>query len=281
MLRTRYGLRLLGPPDVPAALELLARDPVSNVFVEHRVRQTGLERRWLGGEVWGIGSGGRLTSLCHAGANLVPVAADGEALRAYAERALAMGRGCSSIVGPSGMVDELWRLLAPEWGPERLLRTAQPYLRIDSAPAVEPDPRVRRVREDELDILYPASVAMFTEEVGVSPEVGEGNGLYRARVLQLIRRGFAYARIEHGQVVFKAEIGSATPAACQVQGVWVQPRLRGRGLATAAMARVVELALRDVAPVVALCVNEHNEAARRVYERTGFVEHDRFTTVLF
>jgi predicted GNAT family acetyltransferase len=30
-----------------------------------------------------------------------------------------------------------------------------------------------------------------------------------------------------------------------------------------------------------LCVNEHNERARRVYERVGFVPHDTFTTVLF
>ena len=281
MLQTRSRLRLLGPPDVPAALELLSRDPAANVFVEHRVRQTRLERRWLGGEVWGMVQGGQLTSLCHAGANLVPVEADDEALRAYVDRAVAMGRGCSSIVGPSGMVDEMWRLLAPHWGPARLLRQHQPYLRTDRPPRITPDPDIRRVREDELDLLYPASVAMFTEEVGVSPEVGEGNGLYRARVLQTIRRGYAFARIEHGQVVFKAEIGSATPTACQVQGVWVQPRLRGRGLAAAAMASVVAMALRDVAPVVALCVNEHNERARRVYERVGFVPHDTFTTVLF
>jgi hypothetical protein len=281
MLRTKPGLRLLGPPDVPAVLELLSRDPVANVFVEHRVRQTRLEPRWLGGEVWGVVQGDRLVSLCHAGANLVPVEADDEALRAYARRALALGRGCSSIVGPSAMVDPMWQLLAPQWGPARSLRRHQPYLRIERPPLIAPDPDVRRAREDELDILYPASVAMFTEEVGVSPEVGEGDGLYRARVLQLIRRGLTFARIEHGQVVFKAEIGSVTPSACQVQGVWVQPRLRGRGLASAAMAAVVEMALRDIAPVVALCVNEHNERARRVYERVGFVDHDTFTTVLF
>ena len=35
---------------------------------------------------------------------------------------------------------------------------------------------MRRVRPDELGILLPASVAMFTEEVGVSPVGPDGGG---------------------------------------------------------------------------------------------------------
>ena len=34
----------------------------------------------------------------------------------------------------------------------------------------------------------------------------------------------------------------------QIQGVWVEPRWRGRGLATAGMAAVVDDVLRRVAP---------------------------------
>lgn len=43
-----------------------------------------------------------------------------------------------------------------------------------AVPAVPADPRVRRVRMEEFDIVYPACVAMFTEEVGVSPNAGDG-----------------------------------------------------------------------------------------------------------
>ena len=52
--------------------------------------------------------------------------------------------------------------------------------------------------------------------------------------------------------------------------MYVAPDRRGEGLATAGMAAVVELALREIAPVVSLYVNEHNVAARRAYERAGF-----------
>ena len=138
------------------------------------------------------------------------------------------------------------------------MRSAQPVMAISTAPLVPPDPLVRLVRPDELGTLLPASVAMFTEEVGVSPVGPDGGAAYRARVAELIRSGRSYARIEHGQVVFKAEIGAVTPLACQVQGVWVPPELRGRGHAARGMAAVVAEALRSVAPVVSLYVNDFN-----------------------
>jgi predicted GNAT family acetyltransferase len=146
---------------------------------------------------------------------------------------------------------------------------------------VEPDPLVRRTGGDDVTALYPACVAMYTEEVGVSPELGGGSDLYRARVAQLVAKGWSFARIEDGKVVFKAEVAAATPHACQVQGVYVDPARRGEGLAAAGMAAVVQHALRDIAPVVSLYVNEHNVAARRAYARAGFRQTASFTTVMF
>ncbi|HEX2175663.1 MAG TPA: GNAT family N-acetyltransferase [Nocardioidaceae bacterium] len=281
MLTTTPGLRILGPADLPQVQSLLGRDPVTNVFVDYRVRMTGLDPRWLGGEMWGYVEDGELVSLCHAAANLVPVEATSQALEVFAARALARGRTCSSIVGPQPAVAEFWDAVQPWWGPARLVRDAQPFMTIDTAPAVAPDPGVRRVEPDEFEILYPACVDMFTEEVGVSPEAGGGRDLYQTRVRQLISKGLAFARIENGRVLFKAEIGAVTPHACQVQGVWVHPARRGEGLSVPGMATVAEMAMQDIAPVVTLYVNAHNVAARRSYERVGFVETCAFTTILF
>jgi hypothetical protein len=152
---------------------------------------------------------------------------------------------------------------------------------ITGPPLVEPDPLVRRVRMDELDILWPACVAMFTEEVGVSPTIGDGGASYRARLQQLIRSGRAFARIEDGKVIFKAEIGAATPQACQIQGVWVRPEYRGQGVAAPGMAAVVVESARSIAPVVSLYVNDFNTPARAAYRRAGFTDTGRFMSVLF
>jgi hypothetical protein len=285
VLRTKAwrssSLRLLNDRDLDQVLEICDRDAVANVFVSSRVRAAGVDPGRLGAQLWGYLESGKVTSLCYSGANLVPVAATSAAVAAFAERARLQGRRCSSIVGPAEAVQELWSLLAPYWGRPREIRSAQPVMAISSDPLVPPDPRVRLVRPDELNTLLPASVAMFTEEVGVSPVGPDGGAAYRARVAELIRAGRSYARISGGLVVFKAEIGAVTPLACQVQGVWVPPELRGRGHASAGMAAVVAHALRAVAPVVSLYVNDFNVPARAAYRRVGFSEVGTFMSVLF
>ena len=281
MLETTAGLRLLGPADLPAMLELLGRNPVVNVFADYRSRLTSLEPRWLGGEMWGYEEDGRLVSACHSGANLVPIEATPAALAAFAARCLAQQRRCSTIVGPSDQVAALWRLLEAHWSRPRDIRWSQPHMQIAGRPAIAPDPLVRRTVASDLEALYPACVAMYTEEVGVSPEAGGGAMMYRARVSQLISKGWSFARIEHGTVVFKAEVAAVSPYACQIQGVYVVPGRRGEGLAAAGMAAVVAAALRDVAPVVSLYVNDHNIYARRAYARVGFAETGTFSTIMF
>jgi predicted GNAT family acetyltransferase len=280
VLRTS-PVRILDDRHLDEALAILDADPVSNVFVSSRVHVAGLDYRRLGAQMWGYLPDGRLTSLCYAGANLVPVAADEQAVRHFADRARSQGRRCSSIVGPVGPVTQLWNALRPSWGPPRAIRAAQPVMSTTSPPQVAPDTQVRRVTMKDFDTLYPACVAMFTEEVGISPQAGDGGVLYRARVAELIRSGRAFARIEGGRVVFKAEIGAVTPHACQVQGVWVNPELRGRRHAVHGMAAVVDEALRSIAPAVSLYVNDFNIPARATYRRVGLHDVNTFMSVMF
>jgi predicted GNAT family acetyltransferase len=261
--------------------ELVARDPVVNVFVDYRARVTRLDPRWMGGEMWGYLEDGELVSACHAAANLVPVNATPDAVAAFAARGVRQRRRCSTIVGPADAVAGLWEHLAPHWSPPRELRWNQPHLEISGPPLVAPDPDVRRTTPADLEVLYPACVAMYTEEVGISPEVGGGADMYRARVSQLIGKGWSFARIEDGDVLFKAEVAAVSPYACQVQGVYVAPDRRGEGLATAGMAAVVDYALREIAPVVSLYVNDHNVPARRAYAAVGFEQTAVFSTIMF
>jgi hypothetical protein len=281
VLRTSAPVRLLERRDLDEVLDVLDRDPVADVFVASRIRGAGLAESRLGAQVWGYGERGRLESLCFSGANLVPVQAGPDAVRAFAERAGRSPRRCSSILGSADAVQPLWRLLRPSWGAARVVRERQPLLALDGPPAVPVDPLVRPVRRDEVDVLLPACIAMFTEEIGVSPLLGDGGALYRARVTELVTQGRAYARIEDGRVLFKAEVGAATARVCQVQGVWVAPELRGRGLSVGGTAAVVALAQAQVSPVVSLYVNDFNTAARRSYDKVGFVQVGTFASVLF
>jgi uncharacterized protein len=275
-------VRLLGPDDRDPFLALTARDPVVNVFADYRARVTNLEPRWLGGEVWGRFRGSTLVAACHLGANLVPVECTPDDMAAFAGPALSRVGSTATIVGLHEPVAAFWDVVEGRWGAPRDVRWRQPHLQTSNDPAVRPDPHVRATTRDDLAALYPACVAMYTEEVGVSPETGGGRDYYRARVQQLISRGWSFARFdEHGRVLFKAEVACATPYAAQVQGVYVDPEHRGQGLAVGGMAAVVQLVRERIAPTVSLYVNEWNSPARAAYARVGFTESARFSTLMF
>jgi uncharacterized protein len=272
------GARLLDDRDRAGVRALLERDPVAACMVAARVEVAGLDPWRLGGELWAVGP--RFDGLCFSGANLVPLRGERSALRSFADRARRHGRGCSSLVGRAELVLPLWEELSGHWAPAREIRPDQPLMALAGPAVVPPDPYVRPVRPDELDTYLPAAVAMFTEEVGVDPRLGDGGVGYRSRVAELIAAGRAFARFEGDQVVFKAEIGALSTQVGQIQGVWVHPERRGRGLGTAGTAAVVER-LAAMNRVSSLYVNGFNHVAKSAYKRIGFTQIASFATVLF
>ncbi|SDS65605.1 DUF4081 domain-containing GNAT family N-acetyltransferase [Paraoerskovia marina] len=283
----RDEARVLRAGDLAEALAVCAVDPVASVLAAARLevaRRSGLTA--AGGEVWGYPAAGALTAICWAGANLVPVVPDGSraALDAFARRALRHGRRSSSIVGERAAALGLWERLAHAWPAAREVRDEQPSLAIDGPPAVAPDPRVRRAVLRDMPVLLPACVRMFTEEVGYSPMVASG-GAYEQRVRSLVRDERSFVRPLHdgpsAGIGFKAEVGALTSQVAQIQGVWVEPRVRGQGLSVPGMAAVVHHVRAALAPVVSLYVNAWNEPALRAYHRVGFERVGTYATILF
>ena len=119
---------------------------------------------------------------------------------------------------------------------------------------------------------------MYTEEVGVSP-LDSGGG-YRRHMLELVRQGRGLGIVADGVVRWKSDVAVTWGNVCQVQGVWMDPAWRGRGLAAPAMAAVVELARRDH-DVVSLYVNDFNTRALRTYRRVGFERIGTMATLLY
>ncbi len=221
LARTVAGRRVLVTRDADAVSRVLADDPVGSCMVAARVGDHGVDPVAIGGELW---TRHRVAdSLCYAGTNLIPLRGSPADLRAFAEQALNTPRRCSSVVGRAELVMPMWGRLEQGWGPARDVRDHQPLMALRSRPRSVLDRGVRQVRVDELDAYLVAAVDMFIGEVGIDPRAGDGGRGYRRRVANLIAAGRAFARFEHGQVVFKAEIGSQSPAVGQIQGVWVHP----------------------------------------------------------
>ena len=278
MLRTQSPVRALTTADRDQALEVCARDARTNVFVAARILEGALATS--PGAVLGYADGSGLQAICWVSANLVPVGCDAQSLAAFAMR-MRRQHHCSSVFGPADMVLPLWENLRPTWGEPRDVRSSQPVLATAGPlpPGLACDPQVRLARFDEVDLVMPAAAAMFTEEIGYPPYRGSGQ-LYRQGIASLIRDGRTFLRVDEGEVVFKADVGSVALGVAQVQGVWVAPRWRGQGLAGPAMAAVVDQVRAEIAEVVTLYVNDFNIPARATYARVGFTEIGRFATVL-
>ncbi len=263
--------------DATAVRRVLDDDPVGSCMVASRVAEHGVEPSAIGGELWTRRRASE--SLCYAGANLIPLRGEVPDLHAFADKAMSAARRCSSLVGRAELVMPTWQRLEHAWGPARDVREHQPLMALSTAPNCAIDPAVRPVRVDELDAYLVAAIDMFIGEVGIDPRVGDGGRGYRRRVAGLIGAGRAWARFERGQVVFKAEVGSQSPAVGQIQGVWVHPDYRGHGMGTAGTAALAAAVVRS-GRIASLYVNSFNAVARSTYARVGFTQVGTFATVL-
>jgi len=275
----------LRPIDAHSATQLrslINANPVRHTYVASRLEQHGLAgitRRTL--EIIGAFDGERLESAMLFGANLVPIETSQESQRLFADVLARQGRKCSSIVGRANEVLQLWGMLEPQWGTARAIRDNQPVMMTQSRSNLAVDDRVNYSTLMDLELLFPACVSMFTQEVGLSPLEKGGGPSYRNRVSELISTRRSFVRIDDDQVIFKAEVGCAGAQVAQLQGVWVNPDLRGQGVGGHALASVVKYVLQDIAPTVSLYVNDFNRNALAMYEKVGFKQVDSFATVLF
>jgi uncharacterized protein len=272
--------RILTYADTPLVRQLLARDPIANVFVASRI-DAGVLNPVAPGLVYGAPSEAP-TALLHLGANMVPVADSLAAIPAFVEAA-GRRRTCQSIVGPSWLALPLWEALTQRWGHAyadvREVRPSQPLMVIDSAPAVAADRRLQRIAMADFESYFAASAAMYTEEVGVDPGTGR-ESTYRHYCRWLVGEGRAFGIIDNGRIIFKADIGAASGHVAQIQGVWLDPMLRGQGISIPAMAAVVEYVLADYSRAC-LYVNDFNTPAVRSYLRVGFEQVGELATVLY
>jgi len=266
-------LRALGRNDEVGVLDFLGRNPVRDVFIASRILNDGALGPTSWSPLWGAFDGhARLHGVLHLGPNVVPAVDDPAVCDALA--AAASGPGPTRmLVGERVAVERLWRLVAASYPRPREVRAAQHVYtlapgQLAVGPGARPWGRPRlATRSDEVAVLR-LSAAMYHEEMGEDPLTRDPAG-YRRRVRVLTERGWTYVHELGGRLVFKMDVGCASEHTAQIQGVYVPPELRGRGVATAAMAACCALAL-ERHPALSLYVNDFNIAAVALYERLGF-----------
>ncbi|MEX2210165.1 MAG: GNAT family N-acetyltransferase [Gaiellaceae bacterium] len=253
-------------PPLAQVLEFCAEEPVERVFLEDAAR-----RRL--GRFAGVASGRGLDALCHLGANVVPA---GRRCAEFAEPALACR--ARMIIGAEAAVADLWRAIAAKMPAPRDDRPGQPVYVIDEPPAPG-DSGVRPAGLDDLDLLVPACAAAHVEEIGLDPLARDADG-FRWRTRALIEEGRSWIWRDGDRILFKAEASAWTPAAVQLQQVWVDAGVRRRGHGEAGLRDLVRLLLERT-PTVCLFVRPENGEAIRLYDRIGMRRQLSYRSLLF
>jgi ribosomal protein S18 acetylase RimI-like enzyme len=256
----------LKEPELDEILAFCAEDPVERVFLED------IARRGLG-RFTALAQNGRLTALCHAGANLVP---SGEGCGAFA--ALADDWHARMIIGEQRAVSELWAAASGRLPAPREDRPGQPVYVLDEPP--EPgETGLRAATPEDFDLLLPACAAAHREEIGMDPLERDPEGFrWRTRAQIEERRSWLWA--DRGTILFKAEASAWTPRAVQLQQVWVDPEARGRGYAQRGLRDLCRLLLVRV-PTVCLFVRSDNAVAIHVYEKVGMRHTISYRSLIF
>jgi uncharacterized protein len=245
-------------PELEQILAFCAEDPVERVFLED------IARRALGRFTAVEEADGRLSALCHIGANVVPA---GRGCGVFAE---AVVRGSARmLIGEERAVGELWEAARHSLPRPREDRPGQPVYELRDPP--EPGRTdLRQATAADFELLLPACAATHLEELGVDPLARDADG-FRWRTHAQIDEGRSWLWEQDGIVLFKAEASAWTPQAVQLQQVWTDPAARGVGNGKRGLRDLIRLLLREV-PRVCLFVRAENERAIRLYDTVG-MEH--------
>ena len=256
----------LKEPALDEILAYCAEDPVERVFLED------VARRGLG-RFTALADDGRLIALCHMGTNLVP---SGRGCAAFA--AVAGGGRARLVIGEENAVTDFWDAARARLPTPREDRPGQPVYVLDEQP--EPgETGLRPATHDDFELLVPACASAHREELGIDPLARDPES-FRWRTRMQIEDGRSWLWTENGSILFKAEASAWTPSAVQLQQVWVDPDVRGRGYAQRGMRDLCRLLLEQV-PTVCLFVRADNAPAIRVYEAIGMSRTISYRSFIF
>lgn len=258
-------------------LAFLERRPLHTAYLAGLIRDHGLESALNRGTFYGCRNYlGQLEGVALIGHAILMEAVSDRALRAVAEKA----QSCTTahlIMCEENQIDKFWGYYA-EAGQEMRRACRELLLELRWPIEVsEHESRLRLATPDDLDLLVPVHAEMAYIESGIDPRTNDAAG-FIARYQRRIEQGRTWILTEDNKLLFKADVVSETPESAYVEGIWVNPEARRRGLGQACMAQLARRLLWR-SKSICLFVNDENEEARRFYQNAGYHHRTIYDTI--
>jgi predicted GNAT family acetyltransferase len=249
-------------------LAFLAERPRHTVCMTGFIRDNGLVSPHNRGTFYGCrNSEDRLEGVALIGHATLIEARTSRAMREFGLVAQTHTR-THMIMGEVDAVEEFWKYYADE-GQE--MRRACRELLFELRQAMDVPGEIGEMRLanlGDLDQIVPVQAAMAEFESGVNPFEADPEG-FRARCARRIEMGRIWVLEKDGKLVFKADILADTPDVIYLEGVWVAPAERGKGIGRKCMRQLCrDLLTRSKS--VCLLVNAESERAHTFYRMCNF-----------
>ena len=189
------------------------------------------------------------------------------ALEAFARLAREFGNA-HMVLGEVDVVEAFWSYYGDGGqAPRRFCRE----LLVEQRWPIEVQESVQDLRlgtTDDLELVVPAHAQSALEESGIDPLKVDPEG-FRQRCARRIEQGQTWVWIENGRLIFKAEVLTDTSLVTYLEGVWVDPNERGKGLGSRCMLELGKNLLKR-SNSVCLLVNEKAQKAQAFYKKAGY-----------
>lgn len=129
-------------------------------------------------------------------------------------------------------------------------------------------PGLRLAKPEDLEAVVRAQAAMAFEMSGVDPLRKDPIG-FRQRYLRRIDNNRVWVLMNNRQLIFKLDVITSTPDATYIEGVYVSPEERGKGLGQSCLTAVGRQLLERTT-AIHLFVENENTRSTAFYSRLGF-----------
>lgn len=276
-MESQFTIKPLGGAQEREALAFLAARPVHTAYLRGLIRDHGVSSPRNRGDFYAcVGAGGEVKGVALLGHATVIEAEEDAAAAAFAR--FALGRPYPRVIrGERRIVGQFWRRY--QSGGDLPHRLNHELLLVQRKPSedVRPAPGLRPASAADLPLLMEVNAELIREEGGANPLERDPAG-FRRRLLERIERGRVWLWRESGRLVFKTDVLADTPEAMYIEGVYVAPEERGRGVGVRCLAQLGELLL-ERSRAVCLTVNESKDAALSLYRKAGYETHCEYATV--
>ncbi|MEO8650581.1 MAG: GNAT family N-acetyltransferase [Acidobacteriota bacterium] len=260
------------------ALQFLAIRPVHTVVMTSFINDNGIESSLNRGRFFGYrNTKGTLEGIALIGHTTLVEARTDEALKAFAFEARNSRTPVHLIMSSGQDAEEFWRwfgdgLHEPRLScTELLFEVSFPYL-------VQPcEWDIRLATMDELEAVAQAQAAIAFMESGVDPMLTDRKG-FLERTARRISQQRVFVVFENGTMVFKADIIAETSDVIYLEGIYVAPEYRGRGVGSNCLGGMT-LELLKRAQNVCLLSNISFIEAHLSYLKAGYKNTDSCTTL--